>query len=69
MKNTLSEIMELFSGILVIVNGLVNMITSGLLGKPMINTDTWRLPPFVFILSWLRPFMVRNRRKNMSSII
>ena len=28
-----------------------NMITSGLSGKPMINTDTWRLPPFVFILS------------------
>ena len=43
--------MELFSGILVMVNGLVNMITSGLSGKPMINTDTWRLPPFVFILS------------------
>jgi len=42
---------ELFSGILVMVNGLVNMITSGLSGKPMINTDTWRLPPFVFILS------------------
>ena len=49
--DTLSEIMELFSGILVMVNGLVNMITSGLSGKPMINTDTWRLPPFVFILS------------------
>lgn len=32
-ENTLSEIMELFSGILVMVNGLVNMITSGLSGN------------------------------------
>ena len=45
--------MVLFFGILVMVNILVNMIIFGLSGKPMINTDTWRLPLFVFILSWL----------------
>ena len=69
MKNTLSEIMELFFGILVMVNGLVNMIISGLSVSPMINMDTWRLPLFESILLWLRPFMARNQRKNMLSII
>lgn len=69
MKNILSEIMELFSGILVMGNGLANMTIFGLSESPMTHTDIWKSPLSVFISLLQQPFMARNRRKNMLSII
>ena len=48
-KNTQSEITVLFSGILVMGNGLANMTIFGLLENPMIHTDIWRSPLSVSI--------------------
>ncbi len=48
-ENTLSEITELFFGILVMGNALVNMTIIGLLENPMIHMGIWKSHLFVSI--------------------